>query len=242
VERWTAVRWWVGCILGVAVATARSAWPSPPADVRTKAEIVATRPADGDHKYPLELESLVPLGDYDLVLSTHAGRERGKEIGLWAPVQGGWRRIRRFVNDEPGVGEYATPIAFRYDGDFFLYVSFVQSGSGSAHEDTLLVVQRNKAGSPTLAEVSIEDPQERFRPQLGPGEGIWRETSITLADDKLEWQFGIWKPEDPICCPSAGRMRGTFAIEKTDRLDCTTHQSTETWRMVVRDGKREPID
>jgi hypothetical protein len=225
-----------------AVATARAASPSPPADVRTKAEVVATRPPDGEHRYPLELESLVPLGDFDLVVSTHAGRDRGKDIGIWAPVDGGWRRIRRFVNEEPEVGEYEAPIAFHYDGDFFVYVSFVQSGSGGAHEDTLLVVERDAAGQPTLANVSIEEPEKRFRPQLHAGEGIWKDTSITLADEKLEWEFGIWKPEDPICCPTAGRMRGTFAIEKDDGVDCATHRSVETWRMVVRDGKRVPIE
>src|SRR5262249_36512212 len=111
--------------------------PAPPPEsdrVFTKAEIVAARPPDGDHKYPLELESLVPIERTDIVVSLHRGRGWGDELVIWAKVAGGYRRRRSFV-DESQMGSSYDPVrSFRYGGTGFFFVSYF--GGSAVGPDT----------------------------------------------------------------------------------------------------------
>src|SRR5690242_13260150 len=89
----------------------------------TKAEIIAPRlPADG-RKAPLELESLIPIEQTSLVVSTHRSEERAGEVTIWMKLGGGYRRLTT-LTEEPGMGSYAVR-HFRYDGRVFLVVSFM---------------------------------------------------------------------------------------------------------------------
>jgi hypothetical protein len=47
---------------------------------------------------------------------------------------------------------------------------------------------------------------------LAPGEGVWKGFSESFKDDRLEFEFGIWKGGDANCCPTAGRVKGTYTI------------------------------
>jgi hypothetical protein len=212
-----------------------------PHRVVDKAEIVAMRPPDADHEYALELDSLVPIEHSSLLVSTHRGPGRGDELTIWAKVAGGYRRLETFVVDEPTLGSYAPVAPFRYGGQLFLLVSFVASGTAHAHDDTVLVVEEYAGGLPTLARVQIESPVDRFRVRLAPDESVQDGVGRVLADERLEWTFGIWKSGDPHCCPTAGQMHGTFAVCRDQRHDDSTDRWISTWRMFADEGKREPI-
>src|SRR5215510_7657134 len=106
-----------------AFATSAFGRPQRGADsdrVVDKAAIVAARPPDGDHDHPLELESLVPIERSPLVVSLHRGPGRGDELAIWAKVDGGYRRLEKFVVEEPALGSYAPVASFHYGRELFL--------------------------------------------------------------------------------------------------------------------------
>jgi hypothetical protein len=216
--------------------------PVDPDRIFTKAEIVAVRPPDGDHKYPLELESLVPIERTDLVVSLHRGRGWGDELVIWAKVAGGYRRLRTFV-DESQMGSSYDPVrSFRYGGTVFLIVSYF-SGSAVSHDtfDTILALEQYAGVPPTLTEVEVESPRDWYRARLRPGESVWNAPALLLADDRLEWSFAIWNADDPHIGPSGGEVHGTFAVCVDRQHDAATGHSTSTWHMFVADsGRGEP--
>ena len=216
--------------------------PSSPDRIVSKEDVIATRPSDSDHRYPLELQSLVPIDGTDLVVSTHRSREGTGEMVVWAKVPGGYRRLESFVDDEPELASHAPVRTFRHAGDLFLFVSLEYSGTAAAHEDTLFVVEQSDAAPPTLTPVEIESPVTWFHDRLGADESVNKGIGISLTDERLAWSFGIWGPGDANCCPTAGRVEGTFAIRKDERYDDDAKRWETTWRMVVRDGKRRPIE
>ena len=205
-----------------------------------KAEIVATRPPHGDHRYPLELESLVPIEHSSLVVSTHRGRERADEVVIWAKVADGYRRLQKFEAD-PGLGSYAPVASFRYGGQLFVVVSFVFSGTAHASDDTVFAVEAYEGTLPTLTKVQIQSPIEWFRPKLGAEESVQNGFAPAFSNERLEWRFAIWNRDDPHCCPTATQVRGAFDVCMEKHHDETTDRWTSTWRMFVRDGKREPV-
>jgi hypothetical protein len=90
--------------------------------------------------------------------------------------------------------------------------------------------------------VELEEPQEWYQSRLRPHESVRKGSDFTFEDDRLEWSFTIWNGDDASCCPTGGRVSGTFTIRKTEREAPATHERVAGWRMAVQDGKRGPID
>src|SRR5262249_26700512 len=187
--------------------------PVDPDRIFTKAEIVAARPPDGDHKYPLEPESLGPIERTDIVASLHRGRGWGDELVIWAKAPGGYRRLRAFIDESQSGSSYDPVRSFRYGGTVFLIVSYF-GGSAVSHDttDTILAVDQYAGEPPTLTEVQVESPRDWYRARLRPGESGWNDPAISLTDDRLEWSFAIWNAGDPHVGPSGGQGHGTFSL------------------------------
>ena len=207
--------------------------------VFSKAEVIAGSPPDADHKYPLELDTLAPIEGTELLTSTYHGRDRPGEVVVWAKVPEGYLRLRTFI-EEPGSGSYAPIKAFRYDYRSFLLVEFILRAARYAPDDHVFAIDPSEDGTPVLTEVEIQSPIDWFRHNLRPDESLMDDYFLTVAADRLEWSFMLYKPGDCHASPTGGGVHGTFDLCEEKHHDDATNRWTSTWRMVVREGERTP--
>lgn len=77
--------------------------------------------------------------------------------------------------------------------------------------------------------------------RLNKGEIAQTESNI-FTDDKLEFKFYIWNRGDPTCCPSAGKVIGTYKIVGERRYNRDKKKYVADYKVVVDTFRREPID
>ena len=131
---------------------------------------------------------------------------------------------------------YELPDIFRYNGDIFIHVTLLYSGTGHFVKESVFAIRSDN----TLAEVAFPTVAG-VKVQLKPGEGVWKGVSTRLSDDKLEFEYYIWNEGDANCCPTAGSVTGTFKISKQTRLDETSHALREVWIVTVDTAVRHPV-
>jgi hypothetical protein len=53
-----------------------------------------------------------------------------------------------------------------------------------------------------------------YRKRLKPDERIEKGEVYEFGGGAAKFTFYLWRPEDPHCCPSAGKVTGSFAIKR----------------------------
>ena len=62
-------------------------------------------------------------------------------------------------------------------------------------------------------------PVQGYVDRLAAGEGVWKGEQVILTGEGLAFEFWIWGDGDGNCCPSRGRVSGSFAIENWESPD-----------------------
>ena len=206
----------------------------------SKEEIIASIPADADHKYPLELEYLIPIGvtDVQLLVTLHRGKDRGDVLIFWKQVGDKFQKVKSMEIEEPGLGWFLKPNLFHFNSDLFVLISEEFSGSHSVAKQTIFAVQPDN----TLVPVQIRDADDWYKDKLKPGETIMNGRSVSATDQKLEFMFYIWNKDDAFCCPTAGIVKGTYKITKSDPIfDPLKKVWLRKYTMSVATANREPV-
>lgn len=222
------------------LASVAFAGEAGPGRVTTMAEIVAPRRPQGERRKPLELQSVIPIEQTDLVASTHRSQDGYGEVVVWAKVPGGYRRLETFT-EEPGMGAYEPITRFNYDARSFLLLSFMMRAARYAAVYTVRAIEADDGVAPKLTPIEIQSPIEWFRRKLAPDESIQDDFTFTPTTGRLEWSFALYKPGDSHAGPTGGAVRGTFDLCQEQRYDDATRRWSSTWRMLVRDGERAPM-
>ena len=110
-------------------------------------------------------------------------------------------------------------------------------------QDILLALpHRSGNGVARLAVgLEVEPAVEWYKRELKQGEGVWKGTALSFSDDKIEFEFYIWNEGDANCCPTAGKVRGTYKIVKENTYDSQKRTWVDKWRMAVETALRQPI-
>ncbi|MGA2264541.1 MAG: HEAT repeat domain-containing protein [Acidobacteriota bacterium] len=207
----------------------------------SKEEIIASIPADADHKYPLELEYLIPFSGNNgvqLPVTLHRGKDRGDLLVIWRQVGEKYQKLVSMEADGPGLDWFGKAKSFRFNDDFFIQIPQAFTGTGGVVKQTIFAVPPFNA----LAPVQIQQADEWYKDKLKAGETIENGSSFTASDNKLEFMFGIWNSGDAHCCPTAGLVRGTYKITKSDpTFDPQTKTLINKFVMSVATATREPI-
>ncbi len=207
----------------------------------SKEEIIASIPADADHKYPLDLEYLIPFtvsNGVQLPVTLHRGKDRGDLLVIWKQVGEKYQKLESMEADGPGWDWFGRAKSFRFNDDFFVQIPQEFSGTSGLVKQTIFAVPPFN----TLAPVQIQTADEWYKDKLKPGETIEDGSSFTASDNKLEFMFGIWNRGDAHCCPMAGLVRGTYKITKSDPIfDPQTKTLINRFVMSVATATREPI-
>lgn len=193
---------------------------------RTREQITAPIPPDGDHKYPLTIEYLFPIyqsvaaQEPEFLISLHRGRERSDRLVFWKKVyEGKYAQVKVMESPEMDLdGRFLPPKVFRAK------VLVLGEGSSFSEGQQFVDVPQNGCNTWCVVDnvfairdgdfipVQIESPEEWYKSRLRPGESSWNSNGNSFSDDKLSFAFSIWAGEDPHASPSAGGVTGTYKI------------------------------
>ena len=192
----------------------------------SKQELSATIPADADHKYPLTLTYLFPISrsgsaqQAQLLITLHTGKERPERLVFWRKVgDDQYQQAKVIEPEDPDFVEehFQTPVVFfpkgQVPGEGVLLVDVPIDGYRS-HTDQVFAIDGDE-----LCPVEIESPEKWYKNKLGPRETVWYPASNSFSEDKLGFAFLIWNADDPICCPTAGQVTGTYKFIKDTEAD-----------------------
>lgn len=237
----------------------------------TKQQIIAVIPADADHKYPLTLAYLFPIypiggsaQQAEFLITLHAGKDRPERLVFWKKVgDDHYQRLKVMEPESPDFAgqHFEAPITFTakvqvYGGQYDETELFVDvpMDEWRSHTDRVFVIDRDE-----LHPVVIESPEKWYKDKLGPRESVRYPAGNSFSNSHLEWTFGIWNADNPMCCPTAGRVVGTYKVIKETaasgaglgmyapstgaivKSEPPTGAPATTWKMVVDSAKRETL-
>jgi HEAT repeat protein len=205
----------------------------------SKEEIIQDIPPDDDHKFPLQVDSMQQTkgrNGVPIVVTRRRGKDRPDRITIWKQDGDLYRRLNIMQVEDAEIASYELPDIFRYNGDNFIHITLVYSGTAHSVTESVFAIRSDN----TLAEVLFPNIVGE-KVQLKPGEGVWKGVSTRLSDDKLEFEYFIWNEGDANCCPTAGSVTGTLKVSKQTRLDETGHALREEWIVSVDTAVRHPV-
>ena len=91
-----------------------------------------------------------------------------------------------------------------------VHISEVSNGSGAITSEYVFEVVFD--GHLNLRDVSLLSAVQAYQSSLREGERIRQDAHITFTSEGLFCVFYIWNGEDPNCCPSGGKVFGTYKI------------------------------
>ena len=134
--------------------------------------------------------------------------------------------IRIFIEDKSGLHllkEIKAPYAFIPRPQVFYYkpegekrsrqfIHITEVAHGTGHFTTEHIFHVAYDGRILLHPVNLISPVQTLSPQFNSGEGVWKGVHTELSDHGLFFEFYIWNEGDGNCCPTAGRVIGTYKI------------------------------
>jgi HEAT repeat protein len=204
-----------------------------------KEDIIASLPADENHKFPAQLESMTPLtgvNGVQLLVTLHRGKDRTDRVSIWKQVGDKYQRLKLMESpDESGIASFDEINPFRYQGYPFLQIRLLYSGTGGFVEENIFAINVDN----TLTPVKMTDPVSKIA--LKPNEGVWKGIGSEFSDDKLEFGYYIWNEGDANCCPTAGKITGTYKMTKETKFD-PSRGFFDEWTMSVDKAVREHVE
>jgi hypothetical protein len=133
---------------------------------------------------------------------------------------------------------FQTPMLFRYHGENFVHVSTTPNGSGGFVTDTIFWI----APDATMHEIDFENAAEVYEQKVPTQEIVLTGGSgVNCTGEKLKFTFYIANHVDPHCCPTAGKVTGSYQILGKTKFDPITKQYTSTFKMVAIEYSRTPV-
>ncbi len=172
---------------------------------RSRESVLATIPADPDHKHPLEVvdqfETTAPDGT-QLFSVLHRGTGHGDLLRIWNVRGGNYFLLKEQKGADFGVQLSAEP--FHYQGKQYIHIMELWAGTGYEHTDEIFRIESGGLHPLVM-------PQG-LPPVVAPNEGVWKGLIQSFEDDDLTFAFGIYNVGDGNCCPTAGWAEGTYTI------------------------------
>jgi hypothetical protein len=228
-----------GILFGIISASVFSEEVNPP--LLSKGQIVADIPGDSLNPNPLELGYAFPVPSWnqeELFVTLHRGKRRPDRVAVWQRAQGKFRRLLVLEAEEGREFSYFDQVtSFRYKDNQFLHVPLIYTGTGHIRKDRIYCVLPSIA----LQEITFQPAPEGFSKHLKKGEGIWKGENDYFSDERLAFEFYIWKEGDGNCCPSAGKVTGTYKIFGDVRWDPKTNKQVADFKMLMDTFERTAV-
>jgi len=144
-------------------------------------------------------------------------------------------RLRHPMKSETGV-PFETFIQFQENGEYFLYASTPPEGSGAFMTEAIFWI----APDGTVHPIVFEHAGRAYENQVNEGEFILTGgPGVVFSNGVLRFEFFIADKADPRCCPTAGKISGTYKVIGKENFDPESKEYSCTFRVVVDNYKRD---
>jgi hypothetical protein len=127
-------------------------------------------------------------------------------------------------------------IHFQENGEHFIYASTPPEGSGAFTTEAVFWI----APDGTTHPVVFEHAGRAYENQVNEGESILTGgPGILFSRGSLRFEFFIANEGDFHCCPTAGKISGTYKIVGEESFDPETKEYSCTFKLVPGRYKRE---
>jgi HEAT repeat protein len=174
----------------------------------TREEVLAPLPPNSDHDYLLgvgdPVEASAPDGT-ELLAITHRSADKSEPhqvLRVWNRRRNRYSFLKELITTGDDISNLSAEF-FHFRGKLYFHLMTLHSGHAYIHEDEIFRVERN-ALTPIRQNTANTV-------KLAAGESIAKDVFQTFGDDDLHFEFGIWKGQDPECCPSS-KVSGTYTI------------------------------
>lgn len=207
----------------------------------SKGQIVADIPRDSLNPNLLELVYAFPVSTWnqeELFVTLHCGKGCPDRLAVWQRAQGKFRKLLVLEAEEgPEFSYFDRVTSFRYKGNQFLHVPLIYSGTGHIRRDRIYCILPDL----TLQEIAYQPAPQGFLNHLKKGEGVWKGENDYFSDERLAFEFYIWKEGDGNCCPSAGKVTGTYQIVGDVRGDPKANKQVADFKMLMDTFERTAV-
>jgi len=117
-------------------------------------------------------------------------------------------RIKTLITDE--VSYFEKPVIFSFDQEKFIRINEVVKGTGYFITDHIFNIRENCL----LTDVEVIEESQVHRKNLPDSIRIFKGEYRTYSDNRITFQYALWKKDDSNCCPSLGYILGTYKIVK----------------------------
>ncbi len=227
-----------------AQAASRHGAPAGPHDTGaarryTKEEIVGEIPPDAEHRYAAKLEYAVPIktsNERELLVTLHTGDARPDTLSVWKKI-GDKYQVLKTLSEDPEDGSFGRVSSFSVRNEPFLYVPSLFNGTGGIMKEVIFWI----APDDTLHEIGFESARDAYTGQLKEGEAISKSAINRFSVDALQFELYIWNERDPNCCPTAGKVTGTYKLVGDRTYDPVTKKYGANFKVVVDQYRRSAI-
>ncbi|MDH5216150.1 MAG: lysozyme inhibitor LprI family protein [Gammaproteobacteria bacterium] len=181
---------------------------------KTREQIIADLPANAGYANPASFSKEFEIEVWNgkqVLITLHEGEGRPQVLTMWAEGASGFTLLDEITEEEGMIREYNVN-NFKHEGNIFLHVEKLYSGTGFAHDDKVFCV--NPGPTPTLKEIVFERAPAWYKSKLKANEAVYKGELNTFAGPEIDFKFYIWNKGDANCCPTAGKVTGSYKIVK----------------------------
>ena len=113
-----------------------------------------------------------------------------------------------------GLKYFEEPVFFRFNGNNFIRIHEIYSGTGYANNEFIYLIDNNC----NFAKVEIIEASDIEARMLPDSIRIMKGEFREFRDNEITFYFGLWHKDDPNCCPSIGWILGTYEIVQENKI------------------------
>lgn len=155
-----------------------------------------------------------------------------------APPPSHFGTLLQAMDSEAGA-QFERVIRFRQKGEPFVYGSTAPEGSGGFTTEAIFWI----APDGGVHRVDSEQAERACENKVKDGEFLLAggPEILLFSNGALRFEFLIANKGDPNCCPTAGRMSGTYRITGSGHYDRNSKQYISTFQLVVEKCRRHSL-
>jgi hypothetical protein len=146
-------------------------------------------------------------------------------------------RLSHPMKSESGI-MFEKFIHFQKNGEAFLYESTPPEGSGAFMIEAIFWI----APDGTFHPIDFENAGLVYEHQMNEGEFLLTGgPGILFSKERLGFEFFIANNGDPRCCPTAGKISGTYKVVGEEHFDPESKEYSSTFKLIVDGYKRDIV-
>jgi hypothetical protein len=133
---------------------------------------------------------------------------------------------------------FEAPMIFQHHGESFVHVSTTPAGSGAFVSDTIFWI----APDSTMHEIEFKNAAEAYENKVNVQETVLTGgPGVYCSGNQLKFEFYIAHDRDSHCCPTAGKVTGSYKITGEKKYDTITNSYSSTFKMMAGHYLRTPV-